>query len=77
MQPLQQVLTWSKKKNLIVELNFQTFQKIEQWRPQFSEHFGDRLVIGDKIAEGGQAEIFNIELTQSDRTPVSCHGSLW
>ena len=30
----------------------QTLQKIEQWRPQFFDDFGDRLVVGEKIAEG-------------------------
>lgn len=46
----------------IEETNREILERIKkQWGGFFSEKWGDNLVLGPKIAEGGQAEIFEVE----------------
>lgn len=46
----------------VEETNREIFESIKkQWGGFFSEKWGDNLELGPKIAEGGQAEIFEVE----------------
>ena len=48
------------------ESDVEVFQSLQQkWSPFFFYDWGDELEVGEKIAEGGQAEIFNAVVTWS------------
>ena len=55
------------------ETNLETFQSLrERWGDFFKDFGDDELVIGEKIAEGGQAEIFNAGVTWSNDRKEEC-----
>nr|XP_024397831.1 uncharacterized protein LOC112293033 [Physcomitrium patens]PNR38202.1 hypothetical protein PHYPA_021313 [Physcomitrium patens] len=62
LQSLESIELEEASASEIEETNREILDRInEQWGGHFSKKWGDNLVLGPKIAEGGQAEIFEVE----------------
>ena len=54
------------------ESDVEVFRSLQQKWGNFFHDWGDELEVGEKIAEGGQAEIFNALVTGWERMKVEC-----